>query len=114
MEINYTSNGKAMMIHLIVGLIKKTLHKMTQYFPKPYKPFKGDISVKVDLSSFATKADLKEQQELIHLKLAAKSDLANLKADIDQIDVDQLKIVPVDLSKINNVVNNDVVKKNCV
>ena len=103
-----------MMIHLIGGLIKKTLHKMIQYFPKPYKPFKGDINVKVDLSSFATKADLKGATRTDTSKLAAKSDLANLKTDIDQIDVDQLKIVPVDLSKINNVVNNDVVKKNCV
>ena len=41
------SNGKIMIIHLIVGLIKKTLYKMSQYFPKPYEPFGGDISVKL-------------------------------------------------------------------
>ena len=40
---------------------------MSQYFPKPYKPFGGDINVKVDLSNYATKADLKMQQELVHL-----------------------------------------------
>ena len=34
--ISYMSNGKVMIIHLIVGLIKKTLYKMSQYFPKPY------------------------------------------------------------------------------
>ena len=50
-------NGKVMIIHLIVGLIKKTLYKMTQYFPKPYKPFGGDINVKVNLSNYATKTD---------------------------------------------------------
>ena len=44
-------NGKVMIIHLIVGLIKKTLYKMSQYFPKPYEPFGGDINVKVDLSN---------------------------------------------------------------
>ena len=44
-------------------------------------------------------------------KLAAKSDLANLKSEIDKIDVDKLKTVPVDLSKLSNAVNNDVVKK---
>ena len=44
-------------------------------------------------------------------KLAAKSDSASLKAETDQIDVDKLKTVPVDLSKLNNVVNNVVVKK---
>ena len=44
-------------------------------------------------------------------KLAAKSDLASLKAEIDQIDVDKLKTVSVDLNKLRNVVNNEVVKK---
>ena len=32
---------------------------MSQYFPKPYEPFGGDINVKVDLSNYATKTDLK-------------------------------------------------------
>ena len=41
--------------------------RLSQYSPKPYKPFGGDINVKVDLSSYTTKADLKMQQELIHL-----------------------------------------------
>ena len=54
------SNVKVMIIHLIVGWIKKTLHKMSQYFPKPHEPFGGDFNVKVDLSNYATKADLKE------------------------------------------------------
>ena len=48
-----------MIIHLIVGLIKKRLYKMSQYFPKPYEPFDGDISVKIDLSNYATKDDIK-------------------------------------------------------
>ena len=41
--------------------------KMSQYLPKPYQTFGGDINIKVDLSSYATKLDLKKQQELIHL-----------------------------------------------
>ena len=41
------SNGKAMIIHLIVGLIKKTLYKRSQYFLKPYESFGGGINVKV-------------------------------------------------------------------
>ena len=41
---------------------------MSQYFSKPYKSFGGDINVKVDQSNYATEADLKMQQELIHLK----------------------------------------------
>ena len=39
------SNEKAMIIHCIVGLIKEILYKMSQYFPKPYEPFGGDINV---------------------------------------------------------------------
>ena len=39
-------NGKATIIHIIVGLIKKTLYKMSQYFPKPYKSFERNINAK--------------------------------------------------------------------
>ena len=52
-------NGKDIIIHLIVGLIKKALYKMSQYFPKPSKKFWGNINAKVDLSNYATKTDLK-------------------------------------------------------
>ena len=48
-----------MIIHLIVGFIKKTSYKMSQYFPKPFKPFGGDINITVDLSNYATKDDIK-------------------------------------------------------
>ena len=50
------SNEKDIIIHLIVGLIKKTLYKMSQYFPKPFNSHFGDsIKVKIDLSENATK-----------------------------------------------------------
>ena len=59
------SNGKAMIIHLIARLIKKkTLYKMIQHFPKPYKLFEGDINVKVNLSNCARKTDLKKAAEI--------------------------------------------------
>ena len=48
-----------MIILLIVRLIKKTLYKMSQYFPKPYESFDGDINVKIDLSNYAKKDDIK-------------------------------------------------------
>ena len=54
------SNGKAMTIHLIAGLMKQSLHKMSQYFVKPYEPFGGAISVKFDLYNYGTKADFKK------------------------------------------------------
>ena len=44
---------KGMIIPSIAGLIKKTFYKMSQYFPKPYEPFGGEINVKVDLSNYA-------------------------------------------------------------
>ena len=40
---------------------------MSQYFPKPYEPVAGNINVKIVLFNYARKADLKIQQELIHL-----------------------------------------------
>ena len=83
---------------------------MIQYFPKPYKSFGRNINVKFDLSNYAAKLDLKNATGVDTSKLAAKFNLASLKVEIDKIDVDKLKTVPVDLSKLSNIVNN-VVKK---
>ena len=96
------SNGKVMIIHLIVGLIKKTLYKMSQYFPKPYEPFGGDINVKVDLSNYATKADIKNISHVDTSSFALKTNLAGLKTEVDQLDIDKLVPVPVDLSKLSD------------
>ena len=78
---------KGMIIHLIVTLIKKIYIKKSQYFPKPYEPFGGDINVKVDLSNYATKSDLKNATSIDTSKLAAKSDLVSLKAEVDKLDI---------------------------
>ena len=107
--------------------------KMSQYFPKPYEPLGGNINVKVDLRNYATKSDLKNATGIDTSKLAAKSDLVSLKAEVDKLDIDKLKSVPtnlsnlkikvdkldigklettlVDLSKLSNVVKNEIVKK---
>ena len=84
---------------------------MSQYFPKPYKPFGGDINVKVDLSNYATKTDLKNVSHVDVSSFALKSTLASLKTEIDKIDADKLKTFQVDIAKLSNVVKNDVVKK---
>ena len=84
---------------------------MSQYFPKPYEPFGGDINVKIDLSNYGTKADIKNITHVDTSKFASKTNLANLKSEIDKLDVDKLKPVPTDLSKLSDVVKNDVVKK---
>ena len=109
---------------------------MSQYFPKPYEPFDGDITVKVDFYNYATKSDLKNATGIDIFKLAVKSDLVSLKAEVDKLNNDKLKNVPtdlsnlkskvdrldinklipvpVDLSRLSNIVENEVVKKSNV
>ena len=84
---------------------------MSQNFPKPYEPFGRDINVKVDLSNYATKSDLKNVSHVDVSSFALKSNLASLKTEVHKVDADKLKTVPVDLAKLSNVVKNDVVKK---
>ena len=100
------SNGKVMIIHLKAELIKKI-----QYFPKPYEPFGGDINVKVYLSSYATKADIKDIANVDTSSFALKANLANLKSEVDKLDIEKLVPVPVHLSKLSDLVKNDVFKK---
>ena len=84
---------------------------MSEYFPKPYEPLGGDINVKVDLSNYATKADIENISHVDTSIFALKTNLANLKTEVDELDIDKLVPVPTDLSKLSNVVNNDVIKK---
>ena len=86
---------------------------MSRYFAERYEPFGGDINVKLDLQNHATKTDIKNTTGNDISKIALKSNLANLKAEVDKIDVDKLRTVPVDLSKLRNVINN-VFKKLCL
>ena len=84
---------------------------MSQYFPKPYEPFGGEINVKVDLSNYAGKTDLKNVSHVDVSSFALKSNLVSLKTEVDKLDEDKLVPVPNDLAKLSNVVKNDVVKK---
>ena len=59
--------------------------KVSQNFPKPYEPFSGDINVTVDLSNYVVKADLKNATGIDASKLAAKSDLVSLKAEVGKL-----------------------------
>ena len=105
---------------------------MSEYFPEP-KYEGGKVKVELDLSNYATKADLKNATGVDTSKFAKKVDLASLKSNVDKLDIDKLKNVPtnlsnlkskvdkldigklettpVDLSKLSNLVKNDVVKK---
>ena len=66
---------------------------MSQYFPKPYEPFGGDINVKIDLSNYATKADIKNISHFDTSSFSLKKNLANLKTEVDKLDID--KLVPI-------------------
>ena len=122
-------NGKVMITCLIIGSIKKTA-KMSEYFPQPKSL--GKLKGELDLSNYATKTDLKNMTGIDISSFAKKADLAslksnvdelnidklksvptcltNLKSNVDKLDVDKLLPVPVDLSKLSDVVKN-VVKK---
>ena len=84
---------------------------MSQYFSKPYELFGEDVNVKVDLSNYATKTDIKNISHIYTSSFALKSNLAILKIEVDKIDIEKLVPVPIDLSKLSNVVKNNVVKK---
>ena len=75
---------------------------MSQYFPKPYEPFSGDINVKVDLSNYATKADIKNISHVDTSSFALKTNLADLKTEVGKLDIDKLVPVPVVLSNISD------------
>ena len=84
---------------------------MSTYYP-PYKSSSNNIKVELDLANYTTKDDVKNITHVDVSNFASKTNLAALKTEVDKIDTEKLKTVPVDLAKLRNVVNNDVVKKN--
>ena len=84
---------------------------MSKVYPGSYEPFGEDITVTVDLSNYATKTDLKNVTHVDTSSIALKTNLPTLETEVDKLDIDKLVPVPTDLSKLSNVVKNDVVKK---
>ena len=84
---------------------------MSQYFPKPLRSFEGNINVKVDLWNYATKTDLTNVTHVNTSIFAFKTNLVILKTEVDKLDIAKLAAVRAVLSKLSNVVKNDVVKK---
>ena len=82
----------------------------SQYYP-PYKSSSNNIKVELDLNNYETKKDINDITHVDVSGFASKTNLAALKTDVDKIDADKLKTVPVDLAKLSNVVKNEVVKK---
>ena len=58
---------------------------MSQYFPKPFKSFGGNINVKLGLSNYATKTDVKNVTHVDTSSFALKTNLASLKAEVDKL-----------------------------
>ena len=59
---------------------------MSQYFPKPYEPFGGNINVKVDLSNYAIKSDIKNISHVDTSSFESKSNLVSLKTEVDKLE----------------------------
>ena len=83
------------------------------YYP-PYKSSSNNIKVELDLSNYATKNDLKNITHVDVSSFASKTNLAALKSEVDKINVDKLKTTHIDLAKLTNAIENDLVKKNCL
>ena len=84
---------------------------MIQYFPKPFRSFGGNINVKVDLSNYATKTDLKNVTHVDTSSFALKTNLASLKTEVDKLDVDKLVSVPFYLSELSELLKMMLFKK---
>ena len=87
---------------------------MSQFYPKPYNQFRRNIKLKVYLSDYATKTDFKNVTHIDTSSFALKTNLANLKTEVDKLDIEKLVPVPTDLTdlgELSNVVKIDVVKK---
>ena len=80
------------------------------YYP-PYRSSRNNIKVELDLSSYATKDDVKNITHVDVSSFASKTNLAALKTELDKIDADKLKTTPTDLAKLTNAIEHDVVKK---
>ena len=83
---------------------------MSEYFPKPLSDYKN-IKVTIDLTNYATKKDINDIAHVGTSNFVLKANLANLKTEVDKLDIDKLVLVPLDLSTLSNAVKNDVVKK---
>ena len=77
----------------------------------PYESSSNNVKAELDLSNYATKTDLKNITHVDVSSFASKTNLAALKTEVDKIDADKLKTTPIDLAKLTNAVEHDVVKK---
>ena len=85
---------------------------MSQYFPKRYNSHFGDsVKVKIVLSNYATKTDIKDISDVDTSSFALKTILTSLKTEVDKLDIGKLVPIPVDLSKLRDVVKMMLLKR---
>ena len=77
---------------------------MSEYFPEP-ESFRGRVKIELDLSNYATKTDLKNATGVDTSSVAKKVDLANLKSNVDKLDIDKLINIPTNLSYLKSKVD---------
>ena len=80
------------------------------YFPEPYCHNKNKINVELDSSRYSSVINLKSATSMDTSKFAKMANLASLKPNIDEIDIDKLEDSLIDLSKLSNVVKDEVKK----
>ena len=97
-------NGKTTIVLLTVGLIKKDITQMIEYFPEP-KSSRGTLKVELDLSNYAPKLDFKNATGVDTSYFAKRTGLANLTSDVDKLDIDKLKNVPSNLSNMKSILD---------
>ena len=85
---------------------------MSEHFPRPFRNFGGNINVKLNLSNYATKTDLKNVTHVDTPSFAIETNLANFKTEVDKLDTDKLKTVYNKLvAKVNNIDTSGFVLK---
>ena len=84
---------------------------MSEYFPQPLWSYGENVKVKIDLSNYVTKADIKNITHVDTSNFASKANLANLKTEVNKLDIGKLKTVPANLSKLSNAIKNEVITK---
>ena len=72
------------------------------------------LMLKADLFNYTAKKNIKNILHVDTSSFTSKPNLNSLKIEVDKLDTDKLMVVPIDVSKLTDVVKNDVVKKNCV
>ena len=75
--------------------------KISQYFSKLVEPFGGAVNVKVELSNYAVKTDIKNISRVDTSSFALKSTLVSLKTEVDKLNTGKLVPVPVDLGRLS-------------